>query len=60
LDKKIGNQAYYQGWKDVLVRQEDIIRTLHARMVLDEPFRTEEQQLVYEYNNNWSKAPKNG
>ncbi|MBI2612053.1 CAP domain-containing protein [Candidatus Gottesmanbacteria bacterium] len=52
------NQDYYIGWRDLLLRQKTIISRLLLYMREDKPFVKEQLTLVYEYNNNWNKAPK--
>ena len=59
IDKKWGNESYYKGWEVLLLRQKDIIKELYAAMLEDKPLTQRQRQLIFEYNSNWSKAPKN-
>jgi uncharacterized protein YkwD len=57
LDKRIGDQNYYQSWQTLLLRQQAIIGALYASMMEEVPWRDEQFALIAEYNTNWAKAP---
>lgn len=58
LDKKIGNQAYYTGWKHILLRQQAIVEALYSSMKEEVPWREDQLTLIAEYNHNWTIVPK--
>lgn len=49
--------AYYENWKTLLIRQQEIIATLSYAMEANQPLAKDMISLMKEYNANWATVP---
>jgi hypothetical protein len=58
ITNHIGDEAYYEGWQKVLIRQHEILVTVYNTMKENQPLVKNLISLIQEYNKNWSLVPK--
>jgi uncharacterized protein YkwD len=58
LQNAVEDEAYYEGWQKILIRQREIVTILYNTMLEEQPFVKNLVDLIGEYNTNWNKVPK--
>jgi hypothetical protein len=58
IKRHVDDEAYYEGWQKILIRQREIVTTLYNTMLAEQPFVKNLIALIGEYNNNWNLVPK--
>lgn len=56
-EKDPEQDAYYERWQQLLIRQQEIVATLSHTMAEEKPFARELIAMIKEYNSNWASVP---
>lgn len=57
IQHHVDDEAYYEGWQKILIRQREIVTTLYNTMLAEQPFVKNLVALINEYNANWNLVP---